>query len=160
MKFLIMTIFVVAALEFLHTVLTPLRGVSFIRKADFLLHKVATSLALAAYLADFSIGLMGCIIVIAAYWVCRANRKYIMAMGKAVWQTYGRRIFNKIQKDAQGFNANKIAVPVSVTPTPTQTVTPIVEPTVSTDTTTDPVEPVEENPVDMFTAGPVDVDID
>ena len=59
MKFLIMTIFVVAALEFLHTVLTPLRGVSFIRKADFLLHKVATSLALAAYLADFSIGLMG-----------------------------------------------------------------------------------------------------
>lgn len=164
MKILIMTILVVAVLEFVHTVLTPLRGIRFVKKADFLLHKVGTSLVIAMYLSDYSIGLLGCVLALAAYWICRANRKYILAVGKAVWKTYGKSGMNKITHDAQEFLSQKIAVPATASPVATPSDNPPIETEKQEESPdsgeqTDGENP-EENPLDTFTAGPVDVDID
>ena len=91
MKGFLFTVWMVGVFQMAHIAILHFGiGGKHIRFVDFIVHKLTTSLVIAMFLGDMCWSNFGMFIALTGYWGCYAARHYIVAVAKAVWQSFGR----------------------------------------------------------------------
>ncbi len=100
MKGFLFTVWMVGVFQMAHIAILHFGiGGKHIRLVDFIVHKLTTSLVIAMFLGDLCWSNFGMFIALTGYWGCYAARHYIVAVAKAVWQSFGKQAAAEMLKN-------------------------------------------------------------
>lgn len=104
MKGFLFTVWMIGIFEMTHIAILHFGiGGRHIRLVDFIVHKLTTSLVIAMFFGDLCWSNFGMSIALAGYWGCYAARRYIAAIAKAVWQSFGKQAAEEMLNKVSAF---------------------------------------------------------